>query len=163
MERARQFTGEVLVCLFLVILGTGVWALSEFAPGGTMVLDEASPGAEIYGMVFTFDSRDGLISRDLHQSVATVFLACTVVWALLGRHREGAAVFLLGLLVAFSGHRLAGGPDLATVWYGTHFAAAAAIVVILLRSSAQEARLNRRTPAFVATALAATAFLVFVL
>ncbi|WP_285591233.1 hypothetical protein [Herbidospora sp. NBRC 101105] len=87
----------------------------------------------------------------LHGNVSTMLLAVAVVWALLGRYREGPVVFALGLLMTFVGNTWA------------HLVAALVIAVILVRCSWQEARVNRRTLGFVAAALGMTAFLVVVI
>ncbi|WP_066370714.1 hypothetical protein [Herbidospora mongoliensis] len=174
MERARQLAGEVLICLFLVILGTGVYLMIHFVPADAEIFYDGSylplqgvhmsePYEYETALRGSLDIEGGLLSRRLHQSASIMFLACTVVWALLGRYREAAVVFALGLLIAFSGSRLAGGHGPESLWWGVHLVAALAVVVILLRGSWQEARINRRTPGLVALALAATAFLVIVL
>ncbi|WP_062436929.1 hypothetical protein [Herbidospora daliensis] len=67
-----------------------------------------------------------------------MYPAGTVVWALLGRYREGPAVLALGLLMAL----------VSNTWI--HLLAGVIIAVLLVRSSWQEARANRRTLGFVA-------------
>ncbi|WP_066370290.1 hypothetical protein [Herbidospora mongoliensis] len=147
VDRARQLTGEVLLCLFLVLMGTGIYSMTQpipaFAPDGSL--------SSIYSMVSYYNARDGLLSRVLHGDVSTMLLAVAVVWALLGRYGLGPVVFALGLLMTLVGN----------TW--VHLVAALVIAVILVRCSWQEARVNRRTWGFVAATLGLTAFLVVVI
>ncbi|WP_062436937.1 hypothetical protein [Herbidospora daliensis] len=154
MDRARQLAGEVLLCLFLVLLGTGIYSMTQPSVAYNGALDSVySDGSldSLYSMVSYYNAQDGLLAQLLHGDVSTMFLAGTVVWALLGRYREGPAVFALGLLMLL----------VSNTW--VHLAAALVVAVILVRSSWQEARVNRRTPGFVAATLAFTAFLVVVI
>nr|WP_062339334.1 hypothetical protein [Herbidospora sakaeratensis] len=148
MERARQLTGEVLLCLFLVLLATGVYSATRPTPA---ILDYDGSLESVYSMVSYYNGHEGLSAYVLHADVSTMFLAGSVVWALLGRYREGPAVFALGLLMLLVGN----------TW--VHLVAALVIAVILVRSSWLEARVNRRTPGYLAATLAFTAFLVVVI
>lgn len=177
VQRMRQLLGEMLICCFVVVLGTGGFLAFSFVPSDQQTAYDGwyKPlhGVQMsaaYESVLRISTEvpGGLLVRGLHYSSSILFLVGIVVWVLIwtlsSRFRLPLAVLALGLLGMLAAFGATDGLPYGTIldrmpipgWYALHLLAPIAMGVLLVISSRQEAARSPRTLELIGLSLALT-------